>query len=92
VKTERNVKRGTAKVILTVPGPGRLLLRGKGLKKVRKTARQARVSLAARPKGALERKLAVAGKAKAKVRITFRPKLSADSKTKTTKLSFRKRV
>ncbi len=90
VKVKRKPSAGTAKVVVGVPGPGKLILKGKGLATVQKSAKRARVGLAARPKGALKRKLAAIGKAKAKARITFRPKLSDGSKTKTKKLRLRR--
>lgn len=91
VKVKRNRKRGTAKVTVRVSGPGKLIARGKGLHPVRRSAGRERVILPARPTGALKRKLAVRGKATARVRITFRPTLSERSKTKAQKLSLRKR-
>ncbi|MGB3099080.1 MAG: hypothetical protein WBB30_07305, partial [Solirubrobacterales bacterium] len=91
VKVKRNRSNGTAKLTVSVPGPGKLSLAGKGLKRVQKGATQAQVRLRARPKGALKRKLARNGKAKTKARVSFRPKLSTDSKTKAKRLSLRKR-
>ncbi|MBK5116770.1 MAG: hypothetical protein JJE23_07600, partial [Thermoleophilia bacterium] len=82
VKVKRNRGNGTAKLTVSVPGPGKLSLAGKGLKRVQKGATQAQVRLLARPTGALKRKLAAKGKAKTKARVSFRPKLSTDSKTK----------
>ena len=90
VKVKRKPSAGTAKAVVSVPGPGKLVLRGKGLATARKSAKRARIGLAARPKGALKRKLAATGKAKVKARITFRPKLSSGSRTKTKKLSLRR--
>ncbi len=91
VKVKRNRGKGTAKLTVSVPGPGKLSLVGKGLKRVQKGATQAQVRLLARPTGALKRKLAAKGKAKTKARVSFRPKLSTDSKTKAKRLSLRKR-
>jgi hypothetical protein len=90
VKVKRNRKRGTAKVIVKVSGPGKLVLRGRGLRRVRKNPKQARVGLPVRPRGALMRRLAASGKARVKIRITFRPKLSSTSKTRARKLRLRK--
>jgi hypothetical protein len=91
VKVKRNAKRGTAKLIVKIPGPGKLILRGRGLKRVRRNAEQARVVLPVRPRGALKRRLAATGTATATARITFRPKLSRATKTRSRKLSLRKR-
>lgn len=91
VKVKRNGNRGTAKVILEVPGPGSLVLRGRGLRRVRKNPEQIRVGLPVRTKGALKSRLAATGSAKAKIRITFRPKLSSTSRTKTRKTRLRQK-
>jgi len=92
VKVKRNRRRGTAKVIVKVPGPGELTLRGKGVRRTRKNAKQAKVSLLVRPKGAAKRLLAASGKARVRVRVTFRPKLSNTSRTKAKRLRLRKRL
>ena len=91
VKAKRNRRKGTAKLTVSVPGPGKLLLKGKGLKRVRKNAARAQLRLTVRPRGALKRRLHKKGKAKVKARVTFSPQLSAGSKTKTKKLTLRRR-
>lgn len=90
VKVKRNAVRGTAKLSVSVPGPGKLTLGGRGLRRVNKGANRKRVGLLARPKGGLKRKLATIGKAKANARVTFRPRLSEGSKTKTRKLRLKR--
>ena len=90
-KVKRNAKKGTAKLTVSVPGPGKLVLNGKGLKRVPASAGQARMGLLARPKGALKRKLAANGKAKARAKVSFSAALSNAAKTKTKTLKLRKR-
>jgi hypothetical protein len=91
VKVKRNRKRGTAKLIIKVPGPGRLTLRGKGVRRAHKSANQAKVFLPVRPKGATKGALAATGKARVRVRVTFRPTLSDTSKTKAKRVRLQKR-
>ncbi len=91
IKVKRNSKKGTAKLTVGVPGPGKLVLKGKGLKRTQTSAGQARVGLLARPKGALKRKLAANGKATTKAKVSFSAALSNASRTKTKKLKLRRR-
>jgi hypothetical protein len=81
-KTTRNKNRGTAKLVVGVPGPGTLALTGKGVK-AQRPARDAvaskavtaagKVSLAIRPKGKVKQKLNDTGKAKVRVKVTYTP-------------------
>ena len=77
------VRRGKAILPVTVPGPGTLKLRGKGVKPrsaggavavtSQKVKKAGKVKLAVRPKGGVSGRLARTGKAGTKVKITFSP-------------------
>ena len=77
------VRGGKAILPVTVPGPGTLKLRGKGVKPrgaggavavtSQKVKKAGKVKLAVRPKGGVRGKLARTGKAGTKVKITFSP-------------------
>jgi hypothetical protein len=84
-KVKRNKKKGTATLAVTVQGPGKLVLTGKGLKKATKTAKKAgSVSLLVTATGKAAKKLAKVGKVKVKVQVTFTPTGgTAGSRTKT---------
>ena len=70
----KNRRRGTAKAIVEVPGPGTLKLVGKGLKASSAQALAAgKVALRVKPKGKLRRKLRMKGRARATLRVTFTP-------------------
>jgi hypothetical protein len=74
LRLKLNKKRGTAILAIGVPGPGRLVLVGKGLRRVTKSARKAgRVLLPIRPAGRAKRKLSAVGRAKVRARVTFTP-------------------
>jgi hypothetical protein len=97
-KVKLNKKKGTAKLPVTVPGPGTLDLAGGGLKPQRPTAARAgkaekpvaaagTVKLTIKPKGNKKKKLKKAGKAKVKAKVTFTPTGgSANTQTKKIKL------
>ena len=84
-KVKRNTKNGTAKMTVTVPGPGELALTGKLVKSQRRAARSAHrrvakpvsaagsVQLKVKPKGKAKKKLKKKGKAKVKVDVTYTP-------------------
>ena len=84
-KVKRNTKNGTAKMTVTVPGPGELALSGKLVKSQRRPARSAHrrvakpvsaagsVELKVKPKGKAKKKLKKKGKAKVKVDVTYTP-------------------
>jgi hypothetical protein len=98
-KLKRNLKRGTAKLTVVVPGPGTLTLRGKGLVKQRPAAgalaskvvsAAGKVKLLIKSKGRKRKKLNATGKVKVKPMITYTPTGgSANSKTKRVKLKKR---
>jgi hypothetical protein len=73
-KVTLNKKKGTATLIVSVPGAGSLVLSGKQVAKVRKSAAAAgKVKLQVMPKGSAKDALAKKGKAKVKVKVTFTP-------------------
>jgi YVTN family beta-propeller protein len=74
-KLKRNPKNGTAKLFVKIPGAGKLVLTGKGVKKASLRApKKGSFALSVRPKGKVARQLASAGKAKTRVRVKFSPK------------------
>ena len=81
-KTKRNKAKGTASLLVSVPGPGEIDLTGNKVKPVERSAgrRYAKavaaagvVELPVKAKGKAKRKLRKKGKAKLKVSITFTP-------------------
>ena len=104
-KTTRNRNKGTAKLVVSVPGPGTLTLTGKGVK-AQRPARDAvaskvvtaagKVSLTIRPKGKAKQKLNKTGKAKVKVKVTYTPSangsdVAGDPKTQTKRVKLIKK-
>ena len=95
-KVKLNKNKGTATLTVKVPGPGKISLTGKGVKKQRpvgravaskKVATAGKVKLLVKPKGKVKSKLAQTGKAKVKVKVTFTPTFgTAKSSTKRVKL------
>jgi DNA-binding beta-propeller fold protein YncE len=87
-KVQLNKKKGTATLVVKVPGKGSLALSGKQVKKVSKAAAGAgNVKLAVKPKGGAKDKLARSGSAKVKVRVDYTPTGGVKgSKTKSIKL------
>ena len=73
-KLKRNKRRGTATLAVEVPGPGRLVLSGKGVKRVSKRAPGAgALKLPIKAAGKSARRLTARGKAKLKLKIEFSP-------------------
>jgi hypothetical protein len=73
-KPKRNRKKGTAKLPVTLPGPGLLLLSGDGLKQVSIEAGAAgEVIVKVKAKGRAKDKLRKKGKAKVSPSLTFTP-------------------
>jgi len=71
LKRKRN---GAGKLTVEIPGPGKLVLTGKGLRTDRREPNRAgSFKLALKPKGALKRKLARRGRAKVTVEVAYRP-------------------
>ncbi len=90
-KVKLDKKKGTATLVVKVPGPGSLVLSGKQVKKVSKTAANAgNVKLAVKPKGAAKDSLARKGTAKVKVRVSFTP-VGGQANAKTTSIKLVKR-
>jgi hypothetical protein len=83
-KLKRNEKKGTATLVVRVPGPGILTLKGRGLVSDRR-ARPAQavaskavhgggnVSLPVKAKGKAKGKLSQTGKVKVKLKVTYTP-------------------
>lgn len=73
-KRKRNRKKGTILLTVQVSGPGRVVLTGKGVKRVQKRARRAgSVKLLVKAKGKTLKRLNGSGKAKIRVKIVFDP-------------------
>jgi subtilisin-like proprotein convertase family protein len=86
-KLKRNAKKGTAKLFVNVPGPGRLSVAGEQVKKVSKAVGGGNVGIPIKPKGNAVGVLEDAGSAKLRAKVTFTPTDgSAFSKTKKLKL------
>jgi hypothetical protein len=83
-----NGERGTAKLALLLPGPGRLVLSGKGIKRVtRHPGKAGGATLRIKPKGKLKPRLINRGEAKVDAEVTFKPKGGhARTRSKTVKL------
>jgi DNA-binding beta-propeller fold protein YncE len=90
-KLKLNRKKGTALLIVKVPDPGRLVLRGKGIKKVKRAAKHAgNVKLPVRLVGKAKKKLAKTGTSKVTARVTFTPN-GGKSLTKKRKLKLKEK-
>jgi len=87
-KLKRNKRKGTAKLFVTVPGPGVLVLSGDQVKKVKKTVQKAgKVGLPIKPKGNAMRILNEDGKTKVRAKVAFTPTEGTTAKkTKKVKL------
>lgn len=73
-KVKRNKKKGTAKLVVSVPGPGKVVIKGKGLKKKAKTTNAAKtVNLKVAPGKKAKRKLNRKGKFKTTAKVIFTP-------------------
>jgi DNA-binding beta-propeller fold protein YncE len=69
-----NRRKGTATLLIKVPGPGTLVLKGRGIRTTRAAAKRAgAVRLTIRPSGPAKRRLLKAAKATVRARITFTP-------------------
>lgn len=74
LKLKRNPKTGTGTLLVSVPGPGSLVLTGKGIAKVTAHPTGAsRLKLAIKPVGKTKRQLALTGATKLKLRLSFQP-------------------
>jgi hypothetical protein len=73
-KVKRDKQRGTATVAFDLPGPGRLTLSGKGIKRATEDVGEAgEASLRVKPKGKAKRRLAKRGKARVTAEVAFKP-------------------
>lgn len=73
-KVKRNKQRGTATLAVDLPGPGRLTLSGKGIKRATEDAAEAgSARLSVKPRRKTKRRLANRGKAKVTAEVTFDP-------------------
>ncbi|HEX3240407.1 MAG TPA: NHL repeat-containing protein [Solirubrobacterales bacterium] len=73
-KLKLNKQKGTATLVVKLPAPGKLTLKGNGLVRATKNAQKAGdVKLTIKPKGKVKKKLNELGKAVAKARLTFTP-------------------
>ena len=76
IDKRRNKRRGTAKMIVRVPGPGSMKLAGKSLAEVSRRATGANSSklrLKVKPRGRLRNKLERRGRATARPKLTYEP-------------------
>jgi hypothetical protein len=99
-KPKLNKRRGTAKLPVSVPAPGTISLRGKGVRAQRngpssgavasKRVAPGIVNLLVRAKGKAKRKLTKTGKVRVKVNVTYTPTGGAAS-TKTKQITLIKR-
>ncbi|MGH2975036.1 MAG: hypothetical protein ACRDLL_09260 [Solirubrobacterales bacterium] len=87
-KLKRDEDRGTAALVLGLPGPGGLVLSGKGIKRVSEHAAEAgNARIRIKPAGKAKRRLRNRGEATVKAKVEFTPDGgSARTKTKLVKL------
>jgi sugar lactone lactonase YvrE len=89
-KLKLNRKRGTATLLVEVPGAGTVLLRGKGLRRVTRSARRAgRILLPVRPVGRFKRRLDRTGVVRLRALLTYTP-TGGSAATQAKKLALRK--
>jgi subtilisin-like proprotein convertase family protein len=73
-KLKRNKKKGTARLFVTLPGPGKLTTQSKGVKPISKDFGQGgQVALLLKPKGKALNKLNDNGSVKVSLKVTFTP-------------------
>jgi hypothetical protein len=73
-KLKLNKKNGTATLVVTVPDAGKLILSGKGLKKVTRTTKgKATLKLPVKPVGKSRKRLRANGKLKVSLKLKFVP-------------------
>jgi hypothetical protein len=78
----RNLRSGTAILFVQVPGPGRVILHGRGIRRrVRYVSQPRRLRLVVRPKVRLMRYLKHHRKGIIRAAITFRPDDGSDAQT-----------
>jgi DNA-binding beta-propeller fold protein YncE len=96
-KVKKNKRKGTASLTVVVPGPGQLVLTGKGLKRSQAGAARERASAAAssvklliKAKGKKGRKLGRTGRVKVRPKVTYTP-TNGDPNAKSRRLKLVKR-
>ncbi len=73
-KLKRNAKKGTAKLFLSLPGPGKITTKSKGVKRINKTFKKGgKAVVLLKPKGKALNQLLDEGSAKVALKITFTP-------------------
>jgi virginiamycin B lyase len=88
-KPKLHKRKGTATLIARVPGPGRLVVEGKRIKRRAKTAKGAgNVKLAVKPTGRTRRKLRKSGKAPVRAKVTYTP-TGGDPNTKSKRVKLK---
>jgi hypothetical protein len=91
-KPKRNQKRGTAKLPVSVPGPGSLLLTGRGVVKRRKAVAAAgTVRLLIKATGGAKKTLDATGKRRVKATVTYTP-TGGIAKSKSKQLILKERL
>jgi hypothetical protein len=87
-RPKRDKNRGTAKLPVLLPGPGKATVSGRRLKRTSKSASKAgKLNLPVKPKGKLKRRLIRHGSARVKAKVRFKPDGgSAHSESKRVKL------
>lgn len=87
-KLTRNAKKGTAKLKIKLPSPGKIALSDKKVKPVKRSAKQAStITINIRPKPKAKKQLAQTGSAKVRIKVKFTPTGGkAKTKGKTVKL------
>lgn len=91
-KVKKNKNKGTAKLIVNVPGPGNLeLAKSRKVKAAEKrAAAEGSVRLKVKPKGKAKEKLADGGKAKVEAEVTYTPD-GGDANTRSRKVKLAKK-
>jgi hypothetical protein len=91
-KVKRNKKNGTAKLSVGVPSAGTLTISGKGIVKVKRSAKGPKtLKVTIKAKGKAKTKLSSTGKAKVKAKIVFQPSNGA-AVTKTKSIVLKKKL
>ncbi|MDX6623446.1 MAG: tripartite motif-containing protein 71 [Solirubrobacterales bacterium] len=91
-KLKLNEKAGTATLTITVPGAGSAVLKGNGIKKVKRTAKKAgKLKLPVKLKGKAKEKLLEQGRSAVSAKVTFTPK-GGKALTKQKRMTLKKRL
>ncbi len=88
VKRKLNKRNGTATLIAKVPGPGRLVLSGKGIQRRNKASGAGRVKLIVKPLPRIVKKLRRSGKARLREKVAYTPS-GGDPSSRALKLTLR---